>query len=115
MHSTRQPEAAVVTYRHTVGEKGQEPAIITKLFKMCSISNYLDGMEDDVLCAEHYDLSDTDSGEEGEQIQQMLSAGSQKYFYISLAPGLVKFKSTSPTKFLTSPTNFLLHQIFITY
>jgi len=27
----------------------------------------------------------------------------EKYFYISLAAGLVKFKSTSPTKFLTGP------------
>ena len=29
----------------------------------------------------------------------------EKYFYISLAPWLIKFKSISPTKFLTSPTN----------
>jgi len=33
----------------------------------------LDGMEDDVLCAEHCDKSHTNSDEEGEQIQQMFS------------------------------------------
>jgi len=32
-------------------------------------------------------------------------SGPEKYFYISLAPWLVKLKSTSPIKFLTSPTN----------
>ena len=36
-----------------------------------SISNDLDGMEVDVLWAEQYNKSDTDSEEEGEQIQQM--------------------------------------------
>jgi len=35
-------------------------------------------------------------------------SGLEKYFYTSLAPELVKFKSTSPTKFLTSPTNILM-------
>jgi len=46
-----------------------DPTIITKSFKKCSISTYLDGMEDEVLWAEHYDKSDTDSDEESEQIQ----------------------------------------------
>jgi len=31
------------------------PAIITKSFKKCSISNYLDGTEDDVLWNEQHD------------------------------------------------------------
>jgi len=58
-------------------------AIITKLFKKCSISNDLDGMEDDVLWAKQYEKSDTDSEEDGDdmydemvthkQIQQMFS------------------------------------------
>ena len=60
-----------------------DPAIITKQFKKCSISNDLDGMKDDVLWAEQHDKSYTDSGEEGgdmydemvthEQLQQMFS------------------------------------------
>jgi len=37
-----------------------DPAIITKSFKKCSISNDLDGMEDEALWAEQYDKSDTD-------------------------------------------------------
>ena len=60
MHSSRQPEAAIVTYHHTVGEN-----IITKSFKKYSINNDLDGMEDEVLWAEQYDKSDTDSDKEG--------------------------------------------------
>jgi len=46
-HSSRQPEVAVVTYCHTVGENGLG-------------LNDLDGMEDDVLWPEQYDKSDTD-------------------------------------------------------
>jgi len=42
MHSSGQPEAAVITYCHTLSN----PAIITKYFKKCSISNDLDGTED---------------------------------------------------------------------
>ena len=42
------------------------PAIITKSFKKCSISNDLDGAEDEVLWAEQYNKSDTDSDEEGD-------------------------------------------------
>jgi len=45
-----------------------EPTIITKSFKKCSISNDLDGMEDDVLWAEQHDKSDTDSDEEGDEM-----------------------------------------------
>ena len=62
------------------------PAIITKSFKKCSISNDLDAMEDDVLWHEQHDKSDTDSDEEGdemyddmmthEQIQQMFNEDS---------------------------------------
>ena len=39
--------------------------IITKSFKKCSISNDLDGTEDDVLWDGQHDRSDTDSNEEG--------------------------------------------------
>ena len=42
-----------------------DPSIISKSLKKCSISNDLDGTEDDVLSAEEYDKSDTDSDEEG--------------------------------------------------
>ena len=58
-----------------------DPAIITKLFKKCSISNDLDGTEDYVLWAEQHNKSHTDSNKEGnnmyhdmmthEQIQHM--------------------------------------------
>ncbi|KAK2143665.1 hypothetical protein LSH36_823g01024 [Paralvinella palmiformis] len=60
-------------------ELTKEDETSTKSFKKCSISNDLDGTEDDVLLAEQYDRSDTD--EEGddmydetvthEQIQRM--------------------------------------------
>jgi len=59
----------------------------TKSFKKCSISNDLDGTEDDVLWTEQHDKSDTD--EEGdnmyddmtqEQIQQMFSKESDDDF-----------------------------------
>jgi len=68
--SSRQPEAAVVTCRRTVGKwPGRlDPTIITKLFKKCSISNDLDTTESDVLWVEQYDKSDTDSDEEGEEM-----------------------------------------------
>ena len=85
-HSSRQSEVAVLTYRHSVVENGlglNLPAIVTKSFKKCSISYDLDGPEDDVLWAEQYDKSDTDSDEKGdvmydgimtyEQIQQVFS------------------------------------------
>jgi len=78
-HSSRQAEAAViVTYHHIVGENG--------LGLNRPISNDLDGMEYNVLWAEQYDKSDTDSKEEGEnvydemvtheQLQQMFSGES---------------------------------------
>ena len=35
---------------------------------MCSISNDLDNTEDDVLWAEQYDKSDTDSNKEGDNM-----------------------------------------------
>ena len=41
---------------------------LPKSFKNCSISNDLDGTEDDVLWAEQYDRSDTDSKEEGDDM-----------------------------------------------
>ena len=68
-----------------LGLNRPDPTIITKSFKKCTISNDLDldGSEDDVLGAEQYDKSDTDSNQEGddmyddmmthEQIQQMFS------------------------------------------
>ena len=66
-HNNRHPEAVIVTYHHTVGENGlgsnRTQPIITKSFKKCSISNDLDGMDDDVLWAKQYDKSDTDSDE----------------------------------------------------
>ena len=46
---SRQPGAAIIPYHHTVGENRLaliDPVIITKSFKKCSISNYLDGTED---------------------------------------------------------------------
>ena len=45
-----------------------DPAIISKSFKKCSISNDLDGMEDDVLWAEQHDKSNTDSDEGGDEM-----------------------------------------------
>ena len=45
-----------------------DPAIISKSFKNCSISNDLDGTEDDELWAEQYDKSDTDTDEEGDEM-----------------------------------------------
>ena len=60
-----------------------DPAIISKSLKKCSISNDLDGMEDDELWDKHHDKSDTESDKEGdeiyddilthEQIQQMFN------------------------------------------
>ena len=53
--------------------------IITKSFKKCSISNDLDGTEDDLLWAEQYDKSEEggdnmyDEMVTHEQIQQMFS------------------------------------------
>jgi len=38
-------------------------------------------------------------------VKHAMNSGTEKYFYISLAPALVKFKSTSPT-------NIFLHQTF---
>jgi len=88
-NSSWQPEAAVITSRHTVGENGlgfYRPAIISKSFKKCDISNDLDGTEDDELWDEHHNKSDTDSVEEGdkmyddvlthEQIQQIFNEDS---------------------------------------
>ena len=67
------------------------PSLITKSFKKCSISNDLDGTEDDVLWAEQQDKSDTDSEEKGnnmydgmmthEQIQQMFSEEKEDGFF----------------------------------
>jgi len=61
-----------------------DPIIISKSFKECSISNDLDGTEDDELWGEHRNKSDSD--EEGdemyddmlthEQIQQMFNEDS---------------------------------------
>ena len=45
-----------------------DPAIITKSFKKCSISNDSDGTEDDALWAEQYDKSNTHSNEDGEDM-----------------------------------------------
>jgi len=45
-----------------------DPAIITKSFKKCSISNDFDGTEDDVLWDEQHDKADTDSDEEGDEM-----------------------------------------------
>ena len=53
MHSSRQPEVAVITYRHIVGENGlglNRPTIIIEPVKKCSISNYLDGTEAGLAC-----------------------------------------------------------------
>ena len=38
-------------------------------------------------------------------------SGPEKYFYISLAPGLVKFKSTSPKNFLLAQEKLLAIKI----
>jgi len=43
-----------------------DPAIITKSFKKCSLSNNLDDMEDDVLWDEQPDKSDSE--EEGDSM-----------------------------------------------
>jgi hypothetical protein len=69
-----------------------DPAIIYKCFKKCSISNDLDGTEDDELWDEHNDKYDTDSDEEGdkmyddmlthEQIQQMFNEDSDDDEYL---------------------------------
>jgi len=63
-HTSRKPEEVIITYHHTVGEDGlgfYQTAIITKSFRSASISNDLDGMEDNVLWDEQHDKSDTDS------------------------------------------------------
>jgi len=60
------------------------PAIISKSFKKCSISNDLDGTEDDELWDEHHNKSDTDKETDKmyddmlthEQIQQMFNEDS---------------------------------------
>ena len=44
------------------------PAIITKLFKKCSISNDLDGTEGDVLRDEQHNKSDTNSDKKGDNM-----------------------------------------------
>ena len=70
MHSSRQTEAAVVTYRHTMGENSlglnRSWNYISKSFKKCSISNDIDGTEDDILWDEQHDKSDSD--EEGNKM-----------------------------------------------
>jgi len=48
---------------HNLRGNSIDPAIITKSFKKCYIINDLDGTEDDVLWAEEYDKSDTDSND----------------------------------------------------
>jgi len=68
-HTSRQPEGAIIIYRHPVGENGlglNRPCYhYQKSFKKCSISNDLDGTEDDILWVKQHDKSDTDSKEEG--------------------------------------------------
>ena len=64
-----------------------DPVIISKSFKKCSISNDLDGTDNE-LWDEHHNKSDTDSDEEDdemyddmlthEQIQQMFSEDSDR-------------------------------------
>jgi len=49
MHSSRQPEAALVTYWVKTAWDKIDPAIITKSFMKCSISNDFEGIEDEVL------------------------------------------------------------------
>ena len=68
MHSSRQPEAAVITQWVKTPWNSIDFAIIIKLFKKCSISNDLDDTEDDVLWTEQQDKSDTDSDEEGDKM-----------------------------------------------
>ena len=71
MHSGRQPEAAIVTYCHTVGENTlglNRPHHHYQIIQEVSISNDLHGTEDDVLWAEQYDQSNIDSDEEGEDV-----------------------------------------------
>ena len=78
-YSSRQPEVAIVICHHTVYINGTP--LLPNNYKKCSISNDLDGTKDDVLWAEQYDKSDTNSNEGDmfddmmthEQIQQMLS------------------------------------------
>ena len=90
-NSSWQPEAAVITSHHTVGENSlgfyRPPPSFLKSFKKCSISNDLDGTEDE-LWDEHHNKSDSD--EEGddmyddmiihEQIQQMFNEDSDDEF-----------------------------------
>jgi len=84
------PSLPIITQWIQTAWDAMDPAIITKSFNKYSISNYLDGMEDEVLWAEQYDKSDTDSDEEGdymydnmmthERIQQMFSEDSDDEF-----------------------------------
>jgi len=61
----KRPSLPIVTQWVKMAWDSINPSIITKL-KKCSISNYLDGMEADILWAEEYDKSDSD--EEGNNI-----------------------------------------------
>ena len=82
----KQPLLPVITQWVKTARDSNDPAIITKPFKKCSISNDLDGMEDDVLWDEQHDKSYTDSDKEGdkmyddmmthEQLQQMFNEDS---------------------------------------
>ena len=80
------------------------PAIITKSFKKCSISNDLDGTEDDVFWAEQYDKSNTDSNKWSDNIyddtqtnKQMFSEESDDdelfWFSINIADHICQFDS----------------------
>jgi len=67
-HNSRQPEAAIVTYHHTVGDNGlglnwpRHHYQIVQEVLYHSMSNDLDGTEDDVLWAEQYVKSGSTPG-----------------------------------------------------
>jgi len=60
------PSLPIITQWVKTAWDSIDPAIISKSFKKCSISNDLDGMEDDELWDEHHNKSDTD--EEGDEM-----------------------------------------------
>jgi len=70
MHSSRQPEAAIVTYHHTVGKNGlglNRPCHHYQIVQEVLYQQWFRWHGRwDVVWAEQYDKLDTDSGEEGD-------------------------------------------------
>ena len=68
LNSSRQPEAAVVTCCHAVGEDSLGSYQRRHHYQIIQEVVYLDSTEDDVLWAKQHDKSDTDFHKEGDEM-----------------------------------------------